>query len=117
MDNKQIHKPIVIGICLIAAFASYMALKGIGDVYHTSASFFEGSEPYYPYLFTLVVATVPIVLFIVAYLVHKNRKPMTISVLAVYSLVVYLSYPTIVLIVLIIIWWFLIYRTRSSSNE
>ena len=109
MDRKLIHSLVVISITLIAAYASIMMLRDISDVYHTSVSFFDGSNPYYPWLFTFFVASVPFILFLIALLVYKNKKPIIVVLLTVYSFLVYLSYPTIILVLLVAVWWFMIY--------
>ena len=117
MDRKLIHSLVVISITLIAAYASIMMLRDISDVYHTSVSFFDGSNPYYPWLFTFFVASVPFILFLIALLVYKNKKPIIVVLLTVYSFLVYLSYPTIILVLLVAVWWFMIYAPNKSLSR
>jgi hypothetical protein len=116
MDSKQIHISIVACATLIATYATIKAVLGISDVYHTAVSFFEGSNPYYPWLFTIVAASVPIILFLIALLIYKNKKPIIVALLSAYSLLVYLSYPTIILIVLVAVWWFFIYSPKIPNK-
>jgi len=117
MDSNQIHKAIVIGAGMIATYATYMTLKGIGDAYQSSLTLFEGANSFYPLLFTAIIASVPFVLFLVTYFVHKNKRPAVVSLLSIYSLLVYLSYPTILLIILISVWWVMVVRTGGSPNK
>jgi hypothetical protein len=116
MDSKQIHISIVACATLIATYATIKTVLGISDVYHTAVSFFEGSNPYYPWLFTIVAASVPIILFLIALLIYKNKKPIIVAILSAYSLLVYLSYPTIILIVLVAVWWFFIYSPKTPNK-
>lgn len=116
MDRKHIHLSIVACVTLIAAYASFRTAIGISDVHHTAVSFFEGSNPYYPWLFTIVVASVPFIIFLIAFLIYKNKKPILAALLSVFSLVVYLSYPSIILVILVAIWWFMVYAPNKSSN-
>ena len=121
MDRKQIHLYIVISITLIAAYASFMTVRDISDVYQTSISFFDESNRYYPWLLTFVVASVPFVIFLIAIIVYTNKKPILAMFLTVYSLLVYLSYLTIVLVPLVAAWWLVIYahnkRVKSDAQK
>jgi hypothetical protein len=117
MDRVLIHKLAVIGAGMIATYAMYMMLIGISGVWQTSQSFYQGADPYYPYLFTGAVASVPFVLFVITYLIHKNTKPVIAAILTAYSLLVYLSYPTILLVIIVATWWALIQRGGASPNK
>jgi hypothetical protein len=117
MDRNLTHKFIVISISLITIYSSYMTLIGISDVWHTSQSFFQGTEPYYPYLFTATVASVPFVLILITYLVHKNIKPILVLILTSYTFFVYFGYQTILLAILIVTWWIFVYKGAPSPNK
>ena len=118
MDRKQIHLFIVISITLIAAYASFVTVRDISDVYHTSVSFFDGSNPYYPWLLTFVVASAPFVMLLIAIIIYKNKKPIVVLFLTAYSLLVYLSYLTILLVLLVAVWLLVIYaHNKRVKND
>ena len=117
MDRMLIHKLTVIGAGMIAAYAMYMMLIGIGNAWETSQSFYQGAEPYYPYLFTGTVASVPFVLIIITYLIYVNKKPVVVSIMTAYSLFVYLSYSTILLVIIVVAWWIIVHRGGTSANK
>ena len=117
MDRMLIHKLTVIGAGMIAAYAMYMMLIGIGNVWETSQSFYQGAELYYPYLFTGTVASVPFVLIIITYQIYSNKKPVIVSIMTAYSLFVYLSYPNILLVIIVVAWLIFVHRAGASTNK
>ena len=115
MDRKTLHLSIVICVILIAAYASFMTVRGISGVYQTSASFFEGSNPSYPWVLTLFVAIVPLIMFLIALLIYNN-KPIVVTFLAVYSLLAHLNYPSIILVFLVAVWWLKVYSPSAPNT-
>jgi len=116
MDRKQLHNIFVIGIGLIAAYVFFVTFRDIAEVYNTSAAFFEGSNAFYPWLFTIGVAIVPIFISVVAYFVYTNKRPIVILLLSLYSLLVYLSYSTLCLVFLVSLWWFIVYSSNTPNK-